>query len=80
MISRNILPDWVLDALRANSGKATIVQVCKHIWANHESELRAAGDIFFTWQYDVRWAAQKLRNSGKMKPVHGSKSSLWELA
>jgi len=79
MPARNILQDWLLEALMAHGGGATIIQVCKHIWENHENELHASGSLFYTWQYDVRWAAQKLRNSGKMKPVHGSKSSMWEL-
>ncbi len=80
MASREVLQDWVIEALNAYNGAATIVEVSKHIWEHHEGELRSSENLFYTWQYDVRWAAQKLRNSGMMKPIHGSKSSLWELA
>jgi hypothetical protein len=58
---------WVVEALRANDGSATVVQVCQHIWRHHEEELRASGDLFYTWQYDVRWAATKLRKTGELR-------------
>ena len=66
MVSRDDLMPWVLEALRENGGSASVVEVCRHIWNHHESELRAAGDLFYTWQYDVRWAATKLRHRGKL--------------
>jgi hypothetical protein len=57
----------VVEALKANSGRARVVDVCRYIWNNYEQELKTSGDLLYTWQYDVRWAAQKLRNSGKLK-------------
>ncbi len=45
-----------------------------------EHELRSSGDLFFTWQYDIRWAAQYLRNIGYLHPVEGDRSAPWELA
>jgi len=35
---------------------------------------------FFTWQYDIRWAANLLRRSGLMKPAESSPHGLWELS
>jgi hypothetical protein len=78
MATRSDLCDWVVDALRANGGRARLLEVCKRIWTNHKSELRQSGDLFYKWQYDVRWAAQLLRNQGVLKPLHG-KSGPWEL-
>jgi len=66
---RNDLPDVVIAALQANGGKATIPQICKYIWDKHEKDLRSAGNLFYTWQYEMRWAGQKLRNSGDLLPV-----------
>lgn len=66
MIDREDLKDWVYEAVRENGGVASIVTVAKHIWIHHEAELRASGDLFYKWQYDMRWAAQRLRNSKKM--------------
>jgi hypothetical protein len=77
--SKYDLADWLYNALKANNGKGTIVQLCKHIWINHEDDLLNSGDLFFTWQYDVRWAANELRRSGKMKPVDLSPKGVWEL-
>ena len=80
MLTREDLQDLVIEALKANGGKARIFEVCKYIWDNYEKELKASDKLLYTWQYDVRWAAQALRDSGALKPVHGSRFRLWELA
>jgi hypothetical protein len=64
---RESLKKWVLEAVDAAGGEATPTEVAKHIWERHETELRSAGDSFYTWQYDMRWAAQKLRNERILK-------------
>ena len=79
MVTREDLCDWVVEALRAHNGRAHIVPICKYIWEHHEQELRKSGDLFYTWQYDVRWAGQKLRNNGTMMPAYNNKSAPWEL-
>ena len=79
MKGKELLADWLVDALQANGGRATIVQVCEHVWENHEDELRASGSLFYTWQYDIRWAATKLRKNRVMKPAGSSSRSIWEL-
>ena len=79
MAKRDDLCDWVLEALNAHHGRARIVEICKYIWQHYESKLRQSGDLFYTWQYDVRWAGQKLRNSGKLMPAFGSRNVPWEL-
>jgi hypothetical protein len=63
---REDLLDWVCEALKDNGGKAKIPLVAKHIWDNHERELQNSGDLFYTWQYDMRWATYKLRKQGKL--------------
>lgn len=75
------LQDWVLEALRQLGGSAELINVSKHVWRTHESELAASGDLFYTWQYEIRWAAKKLRDSGKLKPSEGRRPhAKWELA
>jgi hypothetical protein len=69
MASKVDLRDWVFNAVKAKGGKATIVDVAEHIWANHESDLRKSGSLFYTWQYDMRWAAQDLRRVGKFASI-----------
>jgi hypothetical protein len=79
MATKDDLCDWVIEALNSRGGRARIVEISKYIWQHYESELRRSGDLFFTWQYDVRWAGQKLRNDGTLVPVHGGKTAPWEL-
>ncbi|GAB1478587.1 hypothetical protein MASR2M74_11340 [Paracoccaceae bacterium] len=65
-INRADFPEIVLSALKGLGGEATLVEVAKAIWAMHEAELRGSGDIFYTWQYDMRWAGQSLRDQGRL--------------
>ena len=67
VISRHELTDWILDAIKANRGKASVPTIAKWIWDNHETELRASGDLFYTWQYDMRWAGTRLSMEGKIE-------------
>jgi ribulose kinase len=79
MATREDLQDWLTEALTVLGGRGSIVEVCKQIWEHHESDLRASSDLFYTWQYDVRWAANRLRLSGRMKSVEQSDPHVWEL-
>lgn len=80
MATKHDLQDWVRDALRDNGGKARLVEVAKFIWRHHEAQLKVSGDLLYTWQYDMRWAANVLRRKGVMKPVAASPTGVWELA
>jgi hypothetical protein len=80
VVTREDMKDWVLEALRSLGGKGYPKDVAKYIWEHYEAELKRSGNILYTWQYDVRWAAQKLRHSGKLKAVFGRKDLPWELA
>lgn len=80
MASRADMKDWIVDCLKAKGGKGWPKEVAKYLWENHESEIRASGDLLYSWQYDVRWAAQNLRDAGVLKPVHGRHDLPWELA
>lgn len=80
MITREDLKSIVIESLKANNGTGRVVDVCKYIWEHYENELRDSGDLFFTWQYDVRWAAQYLRDSGQLKKANNNRSAPWELS
>ncbi len=73
------LEEWILAALRANKGAASIVDIAKHIWENHETELRQSGDLFYTWQYRMRWAAQRLQHAGKLRKLKEGARARWTL-
>ena len=61
MTKKERLQKWIVDAL-VSQGASSVTEVAKHIWVNHEPELKASGDLLFTWQYDMRWAAQELQD------------------
>lgn len=79
MATREDLEIWLIDALTALGGRGSIIDVCKHIWMQHEADLKSSGDLFFTWQYDVRWAANRLRRKKVMRSVEESPAHVWEL-
>lgn len=80
MATREDMKDWVLLALKSRGGYGWPKDVAKYIWENYEVELRKSGNLLYTWQYDVRWAAQSLRNIGTLKPVHRRRDLPWEIA
>lgn len=48
-------------------GRAKIIDIFKKFWRDYYDELSKSGDLFYTWNYDIRWAATKLRKAGRMK-------------
>ncbi|MED4019154.1 hypothetical protein [Sutcliffiella cohnii] len=80
MSSKQQLRKWIIKALEEMSGSASLLDICKYVWNNYEEDLRNSGDLFYTWQYDIRWAATDLRKSGLIKPAKESPRGLWELS
>ena len=78
MAARDILTIWVKEALTELGGSGTVLEVAKKIWEIHKEDLENK-DLFYTWQYDYRWAATKLRQEGILKPSDGNRSGIWEL-
>lgn len=80
MITRNDMKDWVIEALNSMGGQGRPKDVARYIWNHYENELKHSGDFLYTWQYDVRWAAQYLRDNGVLKPVNRRTDLPWELS
>lgn len=78
-MNRNNLPDYLFEILNDLGGRATIVETCKHFWEKYETELRASDDLFYTWQYDIRWAATELRKTDRMIDASSSERGMWEI-
>jgi len=76
MATRSDLKKWVFEALQ-DLGPSTEPDIAKHIWDRHEAELRGSGDLFYTWQYAMRWEGQKLQKEGKL--LKKTKGRRWEL-
>lgn len=80
MATKADLVDWTLEDLQALGGAGTPVQVSREVWRQHESDLRNSGDLFYTWQYDIRWAAQRLRNDGVLAKAPKGSNLPWVIA
>jgi hypothetical protein len=79
MPGKENLQEWVMEAIESLGG-GTVVEVSREVWRRHEGDLREAGDLFFTWQYDIRWAAQELRDGGQLMPADQVPRGVWALA
>ncbi len=66
-IHRADLQGYVVEALRKLGGQGKVAEIAREIWNGHEKELRDSGDLFYTWQYDMRWAGQVLQHKKKLK-------------
>jgi hypothetical protein len=79
MAQKEDLQNWIVDALERRGGSGSLVDVCRDVWQTHEPELRMSGDLFYTWQYDIRWAAQKLRDTGVLVPDEEAPRGIWKM-
>ena len=77
MSGRDVLKDWVLEALQSLDGKAKVIQITRKIWEQHKGDLDEADKLFYTWQYDMRWAAKVLRDEGKLMPAKDIPRGTW---
>ncbi len=66
MVEKSDLKLAVLAALNHLGGKGNVTEVARYIWDNYETVLRNSGDLFYTWQYDMRWAGPALPDEGKI--------------
>lgn len=76
---REKLQLWVREALGDLGGQGLILDVAKHVWANHETDLKNSDDAFYSWQYDIRWTANQLRRTGKLGLRTAGSKSIWVL-
>lgn len=78
-MTRENLPDLLYDTIFQLGGSASILEVCKLFWNSYRSDLEISGDLFYTWQYDIRWAATELRKTKRMKAAEISPRGIWEI-
>ena len=38
MLTKDDLPDLIIEALKAKNGSAKIIDVCKFVWKNHNEQ------------------------------------------
>ena len=77
-MKRQDLKPWIVEAIKANNGKAAIFQICQYIWDNYHHRISADKKLLYTWQYEIRWAAHSLRNEGVIE-IGQFKRGVWSL-
>ena len=77
---REIMAGWVVEALEQLGGRGTIIDIARRVWDRHEPDIRAAGDLLYEWQYELRWAGDILRRDGVLRPSDDTQRGIWELA
>lgn len=76
-MKRDDLQDYVIEALRELGGRGSVLDVSRIVWHRHQQELEASEALLYTWQYDLRWAATKLRKQGRL--VENARGEPWAL-
>jgi len=79
MKTRKDLCDWIVEALHDLKGSAQIQKVKEHIWQHHQQDLMNSGNLHFTWNEDILWAATQLRARGILKNAKATSKSIWAL-
>ena len=80
MATKQSLKTWIVEALEEAGGTSHHVRIAEHIWCHHKDELEQSGDLFYTWQYDLRWAGQNLRKEGVLAKIDGQGDGTWSLS
>lgn len=78
-MKRTDLIDALHKVLIRLNGHGSIVQICKEFWRMYSGQISVKNRLFYTWQYDIRWAATKLRKQGIMQAADISPKGIWEL-
>lgn len=79
MLYRERLQLWVREALGRLGGEGSVNDVAREIWLKHENDLKECGQHFYSWQYDMRWAAQRLREVNQLGLRKEGSKSIWTL-
>lgn len=79
-VGKEHLSEWIVEALQSLGGSAQLADVCREVWQRHEHDLRDSGSLFYTWQYDIRWAANRLRATRRLRAARASPRGVWELS
>lgn len=72
MQGRELMKEWVQETLQDLGGSASILEVCKGVWKRHQKEIQGTEDLFYQWQYEIRWAGTLLRREGVIRSAESS--------
>ncbi|MBT9448783.1 hypothetical protein ICN84_01690 [Akkermansia glycaniphila] len=87
-MTRKDLPNILYQLLQKLGGKASMMTIFREFWKVYGNQLSPTDDMFYTWNYDIRWAATQLRQQKRMRGAstkentHGvpvSPKGIWEI-
>lgn len=76
-MKRSDLPNLLYNLISSLGGSAKVIDIFKAFWIAYQTDLKNSGNLFYTWNYDIRWAATELRKSGRMKPASETPKGTW---
>ena len=76
---RDDLPDLLYRNLDELGGEATVVEAAAWFWSRYDKELRNSGHLFYTWEFDLKKAAESLRRDHRMVEAFDCPENVWEL-
>lgn len=83
MVEKHCLKEMeiiLVGILKNLGGKSHFVPICRLVWGNHENWIRRSENMLYIWQFELGWAATRLRKKGIMLPDSGRRDGTWELA
>lgn len=75
-MTRKDLPNILYQIIYELGGSAEMIDIFKSFWSKYKNVLKETDDIFYTWNYDMRWAATQLRKDNRMKPAKTKENTL----
>jgi len=61
MKDKDFLCKCIHECLKKHNGSASILEIAKYLDKNHIKDFKDRGNLYYSWQYDFRWAATHLR-------------------
>ncbi|MCL2176555.1 MAG: hypothetical protein FWB72_01180 [Firmicutes bacterium] len=68
-MKRKDLPQILYELIKDMGGSGKMMDIFKKFWEQNKNAISDKSDLFYTWNYDIRWAATKLRREKRMKPA-----------
>ena len=50
MAVRDVLRDWLVEALESLGGSGSVLEVSQEVWRLHQREIESTGDLLYSWQ------------------------------
>ena len=74
-IEKKDLPKILYSILTDLGGSANMLTVFKEFYRVYGPQIKEDNPLFYTWNYDIRWAATTLRKQGIMAPAKKNENS-----